>query len=138
MTAELERAVSALAGHSVCLCGGGRTLTGDGRGVAPLIALIDSGADLSGMSAADIVVGKAAALLLAYAGVKEVYGKVMSDPAAEALAKLGIPASWGERTPYIINRRGDGMCPMEIAVSGTDDPSEALSAVRAALEKMKK
>lgn len=137
MTAELERAVSALAGHSVCLCGGGRTLTGDGRGVAPLIALIDSGADLSGMSAADVVVGKAAALLLAYAGVKEVYGKVMSDP-AEALAKLCIPASWGERTPYIINRRGDGMCPMEIAVSGTDDPSEALSAVRAALEKMKK
>ena len=50
MTAELERAVSALAGHSVCLCGGGRTLTGDGRGVAPLIALIDSGAEAANLA----------------------------------------------------------------------------------------
>ena len=44
-----------------------------------------------------------------------------------ALARLTRARTIAE---HIVNRRGDGLCPMEIAASGITDPTEALAAVR--------
>ncbi|MBE5780365.1 MAG: DUF1893 domain-containing protein [Clostridiales bacterium] len=99
------------------------------RGVAPMVALIRQGVDVAGFSAADKVVGKAAALLFVLAKVKEVYADVMSEGAVEMLKKYGIPHSYGALTHHIINRTGTDYCPMEKTVWEIDDPQAAYDAV---------
>ena len=39
-------------------------------------------------------------------------------------------------TERIVNRKGDGYCPMEIATADIDDPTEALATVKAKLKEM--
>ncbi len=109
----------------------GRIYTGKERGVKPLLALIDSGADVRGGVCADRVVGNAAAMLYVILGVKAVYADVMSLPARKNLLMHGIGAECAVETPRIKNRAGDGLCPMEAAVAGISDPYEALAAIRA-------
>ena len=60
------------------------------RGVKPLLDFIENGPNLRGFSAADKIVGKAAALLYVLLGVKEVYAPVMSETALYTLAHNGI------------------------------------------------
>jgi len=68
-----------LAGHYTCVfCGNGEILTDDRRGVKPLLDLLEK--DLSDFSAADKVVGKAAALLYRLLGIAEIYASVISEP----------------------------------------------------------
>jgi len=84
---------------------------------------------LAGFSAADKIVGKAAALLFVHAGIANVYGEVMSEAGLAVLKRHNIPCTYGTLTPYIINRRGDGICPMEETVLQIDDPKQALAAL---------
>ena len=133
---DIERAKAALGGHSLALCGGGERIVSDARGISPMLDLLAEGRDLSGMSAADRIVGKAAALLFVLAGIREVYAEVLSEGGAAVLRAHGIPYSCGVLAEHIVNRRGDGICPMEEAVSGISDPEKAffsLSAKRAQL-----
>lgn len=133
---DLERAKAGLAGHSVCLCKNGDLLTADGRGIAPLLHLVPTGASLAGSAAADLIVGKAAALLFVRAGVACVFGKVMSESGRDVLLKHGVPCSFETLTKRIINRAGTGLCPMEQAVQDVDDPEEAYRVLCAAAQKM--
>ena len=100
------------------------------RGVAPMLGFLEQGVDLRGFSAADRVVGKATAFLFVLAGVSSVYGEVMSEEACKVLSRYGVEFQAKETVPYIINRRGDGACPMETAVREIDDPKEAYLAVK--------
>ena len=106
------------------------------RGVKPLLNWLDSGLDLQDFSAADRVVGRATAFLYCLLGVKEVYARVMSRPAAEVLQAAGIAAEAGQLVEGIINRRGTGPCPFEAAVMEIDDPQDALTAIRKKMEQM--
>lgn len=124
---DIEKALVALDGHTLALCKDGDLLTADERGIAPMMRLIENGADLVGYSAADLVVGKAAALLFVYAGIVRVHARVLSEGAVRVLEKYGVPYTYDRRAAYIVNRRGDGMCPMECAVADTDEPNEALA-----------
>lgn len=130
---DLEKAKQLLKteGFTCVLCLGEHTVTSRHRGVTPLLELLDSGTKVNGYSAADKVVGKATAMLYRLLGVREVYGEIMSDAAIHALACGNITASFGKRVPYIINRTGDGRCPMETATAATNDPAEALAAIKA-------
>ena len=65
---DLTKAKAALDGHSLAVCKGEQIKTFDGRGISPLVNAIEGG-DLRGYSAADTVVGKAAALLMVKAGI---------------------------------------------------------------------
>ena len=96
------------------------------RGVRPLLALIDA----HGCTAVDSIVGRAAALLYVYLGIAAVTADVMSVGAREVLTAHGIETAAQTTADHIINRRGDGLCPMEIATSGITDPAEALAAIR--------
>lgn len=130
---DLERAVALLheGDHSVVLVRGDDVRASDDRGVAPLVRWVDSGDDLSGFSAADRVVGRAAALLYVLLGVEAVCGGVMARGAVDVLSAHGIRASHGTLAERIVNRAGTGPCPMEVATAGIDDPSEALRAIKA-------
>ena len=106
-------------------------------GVAPMLEFIAAGTDLQGFSAADKIVGKAAAMLFLFAGVRSVYAGVMSEDAVKVFQRHGISSSYGELVPAIMNRMGAGPCPMEQTVKEIDDPAEALAAIKHKLETLR-
>lgn len=108
------------------------------RGISPMLDLIGEHTDLRDYSAADTIVGKAAALLFVYAGVTAVHAKVMSKAAAMVLAEHHIHYTYDTMTEYIINRRGDGMCPMEETVRMISDPAAAYPALLQKREQLRK
>lgn len=135
---DIERAKAALRGHSVAVCRAGEVMTRDGRGIAPLLAIASEENALRGASVADLIVGKAAAMLMTYAGVSEVYAEVMSEAGERTLSEHDIPHSCGLLVPYIIDRTGKDVCPMERAVADVSDPAEAYAVLSARLEELKR
>ncbi|MBR5527517.1 MAG: DUF1893 domain-containing protein [Clostridia bacterium] len=119
-----------------CLTDGVNVIKSCERGVKPLLQLLDSGTDVSGFSAADKVVGKAAAFLYVLLGVSEVYAFVISQKAADVFEKHGITVYFESCVPAIINRAGDGLCPMETAVGEISDAHIALCAIKEKLAQL--
>ena len=60
---DLQTAKNNFDGHKICLCKEGKCIFSEKRGIAPMMDFIAEGVDLSGYSVADLVVGKAAAML---------------------------------------------------------------------------
>ena len=135
MNSDLTKAAALLnSGAYTCvLCRGDAVFTGTERGVRPLRGWLDGGVDLNGFSAADRVVGKAAAFLYVLLGAAAVYAPVMSEAAASVLAENGIQAHCGQTVKQIVNRAGTGICPMEEAVAGIAEPAAADAAIKARL-----
>lgn len=129
---DLTRAVSLLAGHSIALVRGETVITHDGRGISPMMELIAAGTELTGFSAADLIVGKAAALLFLKAGIAAIHAKTISAEGLRVLRVHGIPCTYEVLTERIINRQGTGLCPMETTVLAIDDPDAAYPALLAA------
>ena len=134
---DLDRARAALPGHTLALCRGGEVVTSDLRGVMPMLGFLREGRDLSGFCAADRVVGRAAAMLFAKAGVRAVFAEVMSDGAVALLAAHGIDASCDVRTAAIENRQKTGLCPMESAVAGIEDIDAGIAAICRRVEELR-
>ena len=128
-SADLIAAKDNLAGHTLCLSKDGVLIFGDTRGIAPLLELIESGKDVSGYSAADKVVGKAAAALFIKCGVKQLYAAVLSKGGAELLERHGVEYVYGILTDAIINRAGTDACPMEKAVRNIEEIEDMYVAI---------
>lgn len=62
---------------------------------------------------ADKVIGKLAASILTYAGVKEIYADTISSYAIPVLEKNNIKFEYKQKVEYIQNNDKTGMCPME-------------------------
>ena len=137
---DFERAVSLLHrdGYTCVLCDRDRVLTSREHGLAPLIRLLDTNESLQDMAAADRLIGRAAALLLLAAGVKAVYGEVMSEEAHRLLSDAGVRTEYGTLVPKILNRAGTAPCPMEQAAAAVTDPAEALPVLRKAMQELQK
>lgn len=135
MQQDLLRAKAALPGHSCVLCKEDRLIIRDQRGVAPLLELL--GEDLQGFSVADKVVGKAAAMLYCLMKVACVWSPVMSRGAVQMLQSHGITALYESCPEAIINRAGDGICPMEQTVAAISQPADAPQALRQTLRKLR-
>lgn len=121
---DLERAKANLIGHTLAICKDGRLLYSDKRGIAPMLGYLAAKTDLSGFSAADVVVGKAAAVLFVKAGITAVYARTLSQSGKDMLEKHGIPFEYDALTERIINRAGNDVCPMEKAVADVEDVEE--------------
>ena len=134
---DLETAVRTLPGHTLALCRDGAVLTSDRRGVAPMVTFLREGRDLTGYAAADRVVGKAAAWLFIEAGIREVYAATLSAGGKALLETHGIPVQWDTLTAAIENRDKTGICPMEQAVAGIDDPQAAYEAIARRLSELR-
>ncbi len=136
---DLESAVAGLKeGFSVCLCRKGETVKRKGRGIAPLIELYDSGENFESYSAADLIVGKAAAMIFKKLGVSAVYGEVMSEKGKAFLEQSGIEASFGALTEKIINRDGTDICPMEKTVAEIENAGEGIKKLKEKLAQLRK
>ncbi len=129
---DLERAKRLLAegGYTCALVCGERELVSRERGIRPLVKWIEKGTKPRGYSAADKIVGKAAALLYAYMGIGALFAAVLSEEGAAVLQKFGIASEYETLVPVVINRKGDGVCPMEQTVQGTDVPAKALELLK--------
>ena len=100
------------------------------RGVKPLVKWLESGENFSGGYAADKVVGKGAAFLYARLNVQAVYANVISVSAVQVLQTHGIAIEYDKLVDYIINRKGDGICPFEETVLSINDADAAYTAIR--------
>lgn len=135
---DIEIAINNLNGHSICLCRSGRIFTDDGRGISPMMRFIDENKDLCGYSVADVIVGKAAAILFVKAGISAVHGKVMSESGKAYLESHSIPCTYDILTKRIINRHGTDICPMEKTVAEIDDAEAGYIALKSRLNEIKK
>lgn len=84
------------------------------RGIKDLYELLNSNRSLlEGATIADKVIGKGAAALMIAGGVTMVYADVISEPAMELFKQFSIKVEYDKKVANIINRRGDGICPVE-------------------------
>ena len=113
----------------VVIRGGVIERTEMGRGIGPVLKLHDEGA-LKDAFVVDKIVGKAAAMIMTEGGVKACYGLTISRAACDWLTSHGVKTSYRECVDVIINRAGDGMCPMEATVFDIDDAKEGIEALR--------
>lgn len=134
---DLQIAKNNLSGHTICLCKDGECLCSQRRGIAPIMGFIESGEDLRGYSVADVVVGKAAALMFVKSGIAHVYAKTLSEYGKSILELYGVDYDYEILTERIINREGTDTCPMEKAVLNTDDPEEAYEILKNKLTELK-
>lgn len=124
--------------YTCVLCRGEEILTSAERGVKPLVDFLENGRDYTGFSAVDKIVGRAAAHLYMLMRVTCIHASVMSRGAYELLTANGINADADIFTDSIINRTGDGICPMEKAVSGVDDSRLAILKIKETMSKLQK
>lgn len=138
MKDDLIKAIDILnSGQYTCvLCKKCEIYTSTERGVKPLLEWLERKTELEGFSAADKVVGKAAAFLYVMLGVKEVYSHVMSESAVYTLERNGVQPYFDKSVKNIINRHGTGFCPMEEAVGEISDISEAFKAIKKRLTEL--
>lgn len=106
------------------------------RGVRPLLDFLESGGDFRGFCAADKTVGAGAAHLYVLLGVKSVWANVISADGKAVLEQNGIEVIGETLVPFIINRKGDGMCPIESAVKGITDSKMALGTIKETLQNL--
>lgn len=99
--------------HSLVVANG-EVCTFDGRGISDLYNILnDDPGFLRGAEIADKVVGKGAAALMIIGGVDSLYADIISAPALELLCQSNTKVDFGKQVDNIINRKGDGICPVE-------------------------
>ncbi len=106
------------------------------RGVKPLVDFLNLKINFSGYCAADKVVGAGAAHLYVLLRVTSVWANVISTSAKEILKHNNIPVFFETEVPHIINRAGDGVCPIEACVNGITDSVDALIAIKQKLKQL--
>lgn len=135
MNAELTRILHE-GGHSLVVAHGDEIRTYDGRGVSDLLRLLDEDdAPLRGADIADKVVGKAAAALMIAGGVARVHADVVSSSALALFNRSSVHVSCNIVTPYIINRKGTGMCPLELRCMDCSTADECIDRIHAFFDK---
>ncbi len=104
-----------------------------GRGISPLLKLLDAGL-LRHTLVVDKVIGRAAAAICIVGGARQVHTLLMSEDAKALLAAHGVRASAEKVVPKILNRDRSASCPMESRVERETDPQKMVESLRSAFE----
>jgi hypothetical protein len=109
----------------------------DRRGIYPLyMAVKECGPEMEGTSAADKVVGRGAALLYQFMKVKSIYAYLISEGTREVLVEGNIEFETEKTAPYIKNRDGTGMCPVETLSYETENLNQLMLSIEGFLRKI--
>ncbi len=129
---ELAKQIFETQGAAFVLVKQGRELArGTREGIGELLTALNRlGAEAHGASLADKIVGKAVAMVAAYAGIQAVYSPLASEAASLVLKERRIELVADRRVPLILNKRGDGPCPMESLTLPLEQPEDAVRALR--------
>lgn len=92
---DIGTAIDNLTYHYIVFCKDGEIFADDGKDVNLILGMMKNGYDLSGYSVADKMVGRAAAMLFVKNGIKNVYGRVMSNEGFDYLMRHDVDASYG-------------------------------------------
>jgi len=104
--------------------------TSNKDGLKPLLEYLDkSFPHQNEIRIFDTILGNAAALLAVRAECKKVYSPLGSELAIKTLNEYSMEYYFTKVVPYIQNREGQGMCPMEKLSIGKS-PEEFCSALR--------
>ena len=138
--AEVQKARALLleGGYTCVLRLGDQIYHSKERGVKPLLAFLNSEICFEGSCAADKTIGAGAAHLYVLLGVCAVWGRVISKSALQVLEENGIAVFYDECVPNIINRQGDGICPIERAVASARSSEEARRIIEKTLQELAK
>ncbi len=133
LESSLKKAAAYLTGDVTCvLCRAEEIQISREKGIRPLVLwLAEDENALRDIIVADRIVGRAAAFLAVWGGARAVYGEVMSEGAVSVLQDAELVYGYKTLTDRIINRRGDGPCPMEQAVADITEPAQAAAILRA-------
>lgn len=125
-------------GYTCVALVGEERFTSRERGVKPLLDFLNSGRSFKGSLAADKTVGAGAAHLYVLLGTSVLWANVISESALAVLKNNNIEVYYSELVPHIINRKGDGVCPIETAVKNAKSSAEAHRLIIDSLEKLQK
>lgn len=135
---DIEKAKEKLVGNTTCvLVKEDKIILSQEKGIAPILNLLNAGENLENFTLADRIVGKAVALLVVYAKIREVYAEVLSEKGKAVLIKYNVKFSYKTLTEKIINRKGNDICPMEKTVSKIYDATLACHALKKKVEELK-
>lgn len=113
----------------------GTVIQSELSGIRPLMGWLGKNPEiLNGACIADKVVGKAAALLMRYGGVGEVYGELVSQAAIRCLKDAAVPLTYAQAVPCILNQDRTDLCPMERCCQSLDSPQEAYEALKGLIQ----
>ena len=108
--------------------------THSNRGIQDLLRLITEHPErLKGAIVADKIIGKAAAALMAYGEVNEVYTNIICTPARELFEREGIRIFATQEVPMIRNRDHSGMCPIDSRITDAETVEECVTILRTQL-----
>ncbi len=122
--------------YTCVLCKEDEVFCSEKKGVKPLVEFLESKHNFRGFSAADKTVGAGAAHIYVLIGIKEIWANIVSEEAEDILKKNGICIIYEKKVPYIINRAGDGKCPIEKCVQGIFDSKEAYEKIKETLSRL--
>ena len=120
----IEELALKLENHSLLVYKDGNITFQDEHGIQPLLIQIKK-KGLKNAIVIDKIVGKAAALLMAYGKVKQVHTNIIAKDAIKVFEKYNIEYSYVELVDYIQNNKKDGLCPMEQKVLNINSPKKA-------------
>jgi hypothetical protein len=102
-----------------------------------LTAIEELGGNLKDASVADKVVGKAVALLCAYAGIKAVYAQTLSRNARDVFEGSKITVEWKELVDTILDTSKNDVCPFEKEAAKIINPEDAYEKFKTLQQKLK-
>lgn len=136
----MEQLVERLHSENASLVVGNGSRTGSffGRGVTDLYRLLYNDPQLlAGASVADKVVGKGAAALMILGAVSRVHADVISRKALNLFRSSDVDVSFSTEVENIINRKGDGICPVEALCAECTTAEECLPLITQFLTELK-
>jgi hypothetical protein len=94
-------------------------------GIGGFLQAIQEKKSLVGVSAADKIVGVAAALLCVYSGVASVFALTISEGGIRVLEDNNINCLFEKKVSNIMNRNKTDVCPFEKMVKTSQSPNDA-------------
>lgn len=111
--------------------------TSEFRGVRPMMDYMKVyGPSREPLTVVDRIMGRGAVMLAVLINAKSIKTPIISETAL-ALAKIhGLTVEADKVVPYIINREGNGRCPIETSVLDIEDVQEGYEAIKGAIAKL--
>jgi len=101
------------------------------NGILPILDLYNNDKSiLENAIVADKVIGKAAALILKEANIKELYAELISENAIELLDKTNIKYKYNKKVREIRNRDNTDICPMEELALESNNADELIEKIK--------
>ncbi|MBS6106220.1 DUF1893 domain-containing protein [Anaerococcus sp.] len=101
------------------------------NGLLPILDLYNNDKSiLESAIVADKVIGKAAALILKEANIKELYAELISENAIELLDKTNIKYKYNKKVREIRNRDNTDICPMEELALESNNADELIKKIK--------